>query len=308
MPCTSAFDGFVEAFQIRCNEPAAEAAIAEVEKRVRVELPPGLRKHFLTCNGGTPQGRRSNLTLYSLEEAMAYEQVPGFMDSSWRYFPVAENNDSNPICVCCGSPLVGYVVQVRHDDGPRLAFRSLDGFFSSANKSLGRGHGFETESLATDFEGPNRLDADVAIARRLLEVGGDERSDALRFACDLLPDSALSALGEILHGGDEYVCEKVTGRLKRIPGAEAKKLLDQTSDDFDAFVERCAAALGKAGIRTSVVVEYGKKTIGVGSAPVWLNMEMFFGRRNCAFGVLGGGDHAVTGIVLDEIFECLGEL
>jgi hypothetical protein len=286
-----AFQHFLQEFQIETRKPMSETALRKADSHLGFSVPESLCSCYLTCDGGQakygPEGSRSAVELLSLEVALGYDRVPGFFDAFWGYFPFVENNDSNPVCLCCKSPLTGYVVLVSHDDAPRLMFRSLEGFFRAAVEYIQGGEFFDTHELPSEFDGPNRTKKDLSIARQLIDVvaRGDtlndqEHTDALRFACDLLSDEQVEEIAALLKDEDEYVREHVTKRLKRIPGAKARKALSQFESDFDAFVERCARKLQGEGIQASVQSPYGQKTIRIDPGPIWLNMEMFYSKRN----------------------------
>jgi hypothetical protein len=95
----------------------------------------------------------------------------------------------------------------------------------------------------------------------------------------LLSDEEVDQISGLLNVEDEYVREHVIHRLKAIPNARARNALSRFEGDFDAFVERCAQTLQRAGIPASVHAPYGKKTIRIDVGPVWLNMEMFYSER-----------------------------
>jgi hypothetical protein len=285
------FQHFLQEFCIKTWKPASEAALRKVEAKAGFSVPHSLRSCYLTCDGGRaqhgPEGPRSAVELLSLEAALKYYPVHGFFASFWGYFPFVENNDSSPVCLCCKSPLAGYVVLVVHDDAPRLMFRSPESFFRAAVKHIKGVEFFDTHDLPSEFDGPDRTKKDLAVARQLIDAvaSGDalvdqERTDALRFACDLLSDEHVDEIADLLKDDDEYVREHIAKRLKRIPGAKARKALRQFKGDFDSFVNRCARRLRREGIQASVESPYGQKTIRIDPGPIWLNMEMFFSRRN----------------------------
>jgi cell wall assembly regulator SMI1 len=129
----SVFQRFLRQFEITGNRPASEAEFTRTEAKLGCALPASVKTCYRICDGGRANDDQSDLHLFSLKQALDYRQTPGFLDSMFGNFPFAENNDSNPICICCKPPLAGFVVQVFHDDVPQLKFRSLDGFFSECN-------------------------------------------------------------------------------------------------------------------------------------------------------------------------------
>lgn len=286
MPRSTPIQSFLTEFQIKGNKPLSEAQLARAERELGFALPAALKKWYLTHNGGRAGNDRSALELFSLNEGLGYGDVPGFLNSAFGHLPVAENNDSNPVCVCCKSPLAGFVVRVAHDDDPRLLYRSLDGFFRAAVEFVRGGEFLDTHELPGEFDGPERTPKDRTTARKLIALANEpgalddrDRVNALRFACDLLADADLNEIAGLLEIDNEYVREHVTARLQRIPGAKAKKALGRLTDDYDAFVERCAATLKNAGINASIQAPHGKNTIRIDPGPVWLNTEHFYNER-----------------------------
>ncbi len=286
MTIESAFQDFLREFQIKGNKPAPEAQLAKAEAKLGFVLPASVRACYRICDGGQAKGGLSALQLFSLEESLDYCMVPGFLSSFWGFLPFAENNDSNPICVCCKSPLAGYVVQVQHDDAPQLKYRSLVGFFQGAIDYVQGGKFLDVHQMAPEFTRGERTEQDGSIARQLIDsatqtatLNDQERTDALRFACELLSDEDVDEIVGLLKVEDEYVREHVLDRLRRISSAKAREAVRQFEKDFDAFVERCAQRLQHAGILASVHAPYGKKTIRLDPGPVWLNTEFFYSQR-----------------------------
>jgi hypothetical protein len=97
--------------------------------------------------------------LLSLAKAASYPSP--FFESQFGYLPLIENNDSNPVCVCCKPPLAGYVVCVSHNDSPRLLARSLDGFWSLAVKHVEQADFFDVDDLPSEFDAPQLAAATI---------------------------------------------------------------------------------------------------------------------------------------------------
>src|SRR5450432_1914525 len=103
------------------------AALNAFEADFGFPLTDDLRGLYRCCNGLVLSEHR--LRLLPLDEIGA-EWMPGFqrleIPSFWRYFPLIDSFDSNPLCVCCASIMRGYVVQVFHDDDAQVKYGSLD--------------------------------------------------------------------------------------------------------------------------------------------------------------------------------------
>jgi hypothetical protein len=290
----SARQRFLSAFSFKLNKPASTEQLADFEQKIGLALPAAMRECYSSADGGQATHDQSELRILSLAQAEEYEDVPGFFDSYFGYMPITENNDSNPVCVCLKSPLAGHVVLVSHDGSPRLLSRSLDGLFELAVSELGRlreGGYFDTHGLPSDFDGPERNEQDKAIARELMAAAtpadsdvGEQRTDALRFACDLLADDELEQMATLLDVGDSYVREHVLSRLIRMSSTDAKQLLAKSAETLDDFVRRCSKILHAADIKATTLEKHGKQSIRVEpleswQRPIWLHIEFMFDER-----------------------------
>ncbi len=287
MTTSRLFQAFLNKFQIAKKQPLSESEIVEIESKTGLSFPETYRTCYLTCDGGQAQDRRSALEILSLRAVLDYDVALGSAGLVWGLAPFSENNDSNPICVCCKPPLTGYVVLVPHDDAPRLKFRSLENFFEAAIDYVGRDKFLDTYSLPSDFSGPERTEQDLEIARQLVQMvqrneplSDDERTHSLRFACDLFSDLEIDEIVSLIDIGDEYVHQHVVERLRQIPAEKAKNALTHLAKEFDEFVDGCAERLRLEMVQASVHSEYGSKSIQVDPGPIWLNMKMFFAIRN----------------------------
>jgi hypothetical protein len=290
----SARQKFLSGFSFKLNQPASAEQLANFERKIGLVLPAALRECYSSADGGQATHDQSELRILSLAQAEEYEDVPGFFDSYFGYMPITENNDSNPVCVCLKSPLAEHVVLVSHDGSPRLLSRSLDGFFQSTTSQLGRlreGGYFDTHDLPSDFDGPERNERDKAIAHQLIAAAacgdsdvGVQRTDALRFACDLLADDDLEHMATLLDVGDSYVREHVLSRLKRISSTDAQRLLAESAETLDDFVRRCSKILHVANIKATTLEKHGRQSIRIEPLefrqdPIWLNIEFMFDER-----------------------------
>src|SRR5438309_2142611 len=76
----SAFQEFLQEFQIETRGPSSEAARRKAESKLGFPNPDPLRSCYLTCDGGQakrgPEGPRSAVELLSLGAALDYDRVP----------------------------------------------------------------------------------------------------------------------------------------------------------------------------------------------------------------------------------------
>lgn len=168
-------------------------------------FPDELRQLYRFTNGVTID--EFSLKILDLKGMLEFQQMlknAGY-PQIWGYLPFTDSNDSNPYCICCLSPLTGYVVLVSHDDSAKLTHRGLNAFFVALSELLEphletedwQEH-FDIEELRDDFSSSDRNDSDREIGRKLLDVDHTfseldiesvryiERNDAFRFATSLM--------------------------------------------------------------------------------------------------------------------------
>lgn len=257
--------------------PAAE--IEAFEKRSGLHLP-DLAKAFYALSDGInlPHGKQL-LTLAKAEEYATALRDFG-ISQGWGYLPFTENNDSNPYCLCCSSPIASYIVKVSHDDLPEIKFRSLNHFLA-ALAELVRQDEWDLWDLPSDFSGTHRTSEDIHAGRTLLRIapGLDdiEQRDAVGFALTLLSEQEVNEVIPLLQHQNEEVREAVLQRLSAMQSPIAREAIKQHWHDFETFVKTCGELLVTDGIRATVVD--GRK-IRLDPGPTWLNMEIFYSRRD----------------------------
>jgi hypothetical protein len=145
----------------------------------------------------------------------------------------------------------------------------------------------DTVEFPPVFDGPERTSRDREVARQLMHLVKNGQlsvppnsTHALLFACDLLAEEDETELGELLASPDDYVREHVLLRLNRSANSRCRKLVDEHNSAFGAFIERCVTFLKAQGI-TAVIHDHGdRKAVSLEPGPIWLNMEMFYARRD----------------------------
>jgi hypothetical protein len=187
------------------------------------------------------------------------------------------------MCICCKSPLRGYVVQILHDDPePRqLKFRSLESFITAlADLKPGR---WRLDKLRCDFDGAKRTPEDVQTGRELLkyaeQIKDDYRGDAIRYGIQLLSEDQVEEIAHHLNDKDNYVVQSVRRRLRGMKTPRAAEALRQEEAEKEPFAQQCLAALKAAGIKASMSQQ---GSIRLDDGPIFLNFDVFFGRRRQA--------------------------
>ncbi len=281
---------------LQTNAGATQDDIQKFELRYELQLPAEFRALVAESNGATHA--YLNYCLPSLSE------LPDWMEGGARfllwqrfgYVPVADFGESNPYCVCCRGPLVGYIVQVRHDDAPRVGFHGLDEFLNNLETADRNGN---LDDLKSPFDGNERTAADVNIARQLLVLANqldDERDIVCDFGITLLAD-----VGEIspwLNDHSLYVRKDAVRRLRQFNSPAARAAIELQDAAMRAFVLRCSELLTSEGFACSIEngqhlkVTHVPDSIctetGVPSAlfqklldkwPLWISTSVFFGER-----------------------------
>ena len=258
------------------------AEIEAVEAAAGLRLPDDLRSFYQTCNGVKFDDGGLEFPSLSGADQMRRTLEEMGVTRSWRYWPLTGENDADPICSCCAGPLRGYVVQVFHDLGPQLKWRSFEGFIEGTLDYISEDE-WVLEFMEHEFAKPARSVQDVEAGRALLRsvasraVGDAERGDACQFASWLLGDDQWAEVSCLLETEDEYVCRDICDRLKAMRHLGAKGALRDYKGRFRAFVLRCGELLTREGFRANVD-EHSQ--LQVLDGPIWLNMEMLFADRS----------------------------
>lgn len=284
------FDSFCDAFQLKRGKPATKEQLQKAEEKLGVPLAKSAKNIYEIANGGKAKHELSELEFYSVKRALQYARVPRFFDAPWILWPQFENNDSNPLCICCKAPLTGYLVLMSHDDAPRIMFRSLESFFSAASEFIAAGEYLDIAELSSDFSGADRTKGDLTAANKLIvlakKLTDANQTDALCFAADLLSDDQLDEIKALLDFDNAEAIDYITERLQRVQkvvgSKKAVKQVAKTKETFDGFVVRCGETLLAAGFSATVVQMYGKNTIRIDPGPVWLDMQFIYSARKRA--------------------------
>ncbi|HET6883966.1 MAG TPA: SMI1/KNR4 family protein [Pirellulales bacterium] len=275
-----ALDKLLQLPDVQAAPPATRSEIDAFSKAAKLAIPKEVVDLYQTCNGASL--RNGVLDIRSTSASLAYlEGMRAFgIPQRWGYLPIVENNDSNPWCICCNEPLCGYIVQVNHDDNAAIKFRSLDRFVAAISRQVECDEPF-LYKMPADFDTPVRTTQDIDTARRLLQTAEKlvdlERFDALHFAVTLFSDDETNEIVALLDDRDEYVREVAIRRLRRINTPEARRAVREGLGSMRSFVAHCATVLTEAGIRASI---HGDVRLRLDDGPIWLNVEMFFGRRH----------------------------
>lgn len=255
------------------SPPATEADFAHAEASMGFEIPEDLRAIYSIANGVT---LTPDFRLNSLADAAQYGGY-GTIHSTLRLVPLSDENDSNPYCLICASPLMGKVLHLNHDGVNKLCFDNLESFLETIS-NYGTQEFYSREGLKRDitqsclktFKWVENLPSD-----------DDSRMLLLSLAFDGLKEGYEEKIQEFLSDKDEYVREAALKRLKEIGTPAAKKAVYDDSISYERFVADVAAVLASVGIQVrehrqlnfpvTLIIEPGR---------IGLNMQSFYAQRN----------------------------
>jgi hypothetical protein len=263
------------------NAGASASVIDAVEAAANLVLPEEVRSFYLAFDGIVfEEGALEFLSLTKADALRRSMASMGF-NRSWSYWPLTENNDSNPICVVCSGPMRGFVVQVFHDDKPKLKGRSFGAFLEATLDFISKDE-WSLEFMPSEFDQAQRTAHDIETARALLgeasmKLEGDlERGQMECFAAWLFGEEQWAEVAKLLETGDEHVRRDVADRLSAMQHPRARRAVGDSKRDFRSFVVKCGDFLTRAGFRVDIDEHCQLQVL---DGPIWLNMEMFFSER-----------------------------
>lgn len=268
------FSSLLDGLDAARRPPASRKDVERLERATELKLPVQFRDLMFVSDGFSLKSGDRFLDLAAIEEYWAGLKDFG-IPQRWGYLPFTDFNDSNPYCICCNSPLQGMIAHVFHDDSARLEFRTLESFLLAFQG--------QTSDLSTDYSplSKRRTENDIRVGLELIELSREmpddvEQGDALRFAVSLLSENEISVFAELLNTGDEYTREEVLHRLHRMTSPNAVEIITAFNAEMRSFVTHCVNGLRQAGID---VVEVKDHCPRLEPGPVWLNLPVFFDRR-----------------------------
>jgi hypothetical protein len=270
------FDGLSEK-----GEGATESEILQAEKVSGLKFPAGYRELISESNGYFFQ--QQDVGILSLKESLEYLQgLREFgMTELWGYFPILDNNDSNPWCVCCKEPIEGYIVQYCHDDSAKIKFRDVKTLFAAIQASS-RNDALLMDKLAGDFESEFRTPQDIKVARELLKAGSTmvdlARGDACRFAMWLFGEDQVDEIVPLLNAGDHLIADDATLRLASMENPKALEALRADRRTFEEFVRKALEILHHAGIKAETHSRGIDYMLNLGN--LRLDLKVFYADRN----------------------------
>jgi len=256
-------------------------------------LPEELHALYTVCDGGRCE-RLGRLRLVPLGEAARLAKTLCGWRPTMGYFPVFDDAPSDPCCVCTAGPLKGYVVFVNHDGLDVLLARSLSRFLNVLARTPAAADWRLEDALYEpappkhvpfEFAGPERTAEDLSAARKLLKIAessvgaDDEYVHLFEMALKLLSDQQTGEIAALLKHHDHEVRRIAQERLAESKSPDAAAALRAADDELAAFVGKAVGVLKQAGLDAHVV---GRTQIRIDPGPVWLNVPIFFDRRDKA--------------------------
>jgi hypothetical protein len=270
----SAFDGLR-------GKGATESEILQAEEASGLKFPASYREFISKSDGYLFQ--QQEVRILSLKESLEYLQGlrENRMTELWGYFPVLDNNDSNPWCVCCKEPIEGYIVQYCHDDSAKIKFRSVETLCAAIEVSV-RNDALLIDKLPDDFQREFRTAQDLKVARNLLNASSQlvdlDRADACRFAMWLLGEDQVDEIVPLLDAGDYCIADDATRRLASMENPRALEALRADRRTFEEFVRKAMEILSQAGIKAESYHRGIDTMLNLGN--IRLDMRVFYAERN----------------------------
>jgi hypothetical protein len=262
----------------RKNQGVSEREICDAELATGLKFPSSYREFLSESNGGFFE--RQLVKILSLKESLKYfNSLRDFgLTRTWGYLPILDAEDSNPWCLCCNSPLAGYIVWVMHDDAAQIKFRSIDSFFSAIERS-DRNDAMLLDDLEGDFKCGDRAVEDIEVARALVKNAPNyesvDRNDACRFAMWLFSEDNVDEMSRFLDDEDPFVARDALDRLKALKSLKAREAIQAVGKDLAGFVEKSVALLKQVGIQAQ---PENDSTVRVNHG-ILLDMKVFYAQR-----------------------------
>lgn len=262
------------------NDGALESKILETELSTGLKFPEAYRK-FLSKSDGV-FFKKQSIKIFSLKESVEYfEKICKFgLTKTWGYFPVLDNNDSNPWCICCRPPLTGYIVHVFHDDSAQIGFRSIENFLAKIQSGPADDVLF-LDHPETDFQSNGRTSHDIETAqdliKNILDYKDIDRNDACRFAMWLFGDEQVDQIAAFLEDEDPYIARDASDRLKAMQSQKSNDAIQTSRKNLAAFIAKAVALLTQAGIQAA---SENESIVRIHPENIALDMKVFYSQRN----------------------------
>jgi cell wall assembly regulator SMI1 len=248
------------------------------ERRLGANLPSDVRELYRISDG---MQFSHTVEVNSLNKAL--EWLDALREHPWRYYPLADGYDSDPLCVCCATALTGYVVHVYHDDAAELRFRCTENLLE-ALWDFAHADGYDLHTLPSDFKGRERTTQDRLVGHELLKMATQlrevDRLYALRFAITLLSEEEVEDIAALLRDSDTYVREDAERRLRGMTDPRAQRAVKAFECDMEEFIAQCAKALWNAGLNATIERLYGRPAVRIDPGPIWPNLAFYYSRRD----------------------------
>jgi len=263
---------------IRLGAPASDQKIAAAEAQLQSTFPAELREYLSTCNGLV---MKNGPEFPPLESSISY-----FGDALGSVFSqllvVADNGQSDPICVFHKGPLRGYVAHVCHEADSHVRWRRFGSLLQKISDQLRSEGEVDVEGLPGDLDAPLRTDYDIEAARATiqfastLELHSADSPFIYGLGFDLLGEPQAPEIAAFLEHEDMFVARAARDRLRQLRGELARLALQRHQQELEDLVGYCAD-LFRRQVR-SVTVENGCNLF-VGPERLGLNVDVLYAER-----------------------------
>jgi len=266
----------LQAVGFSLTEPMPSSELEAQLAAFPIPVPSELRDLYATCNGGYSEA----YALQIIDAAESCRMAHSSANHSMAYLPfiVRERYSDEPCCVCGMGPLMGFVVFSHHEEGTRFAAPSLEGFFRMLAETepspawVNEAH----RCTADEFPAMRRL---LALADKLVESTDYEFRELFCLAASSFPDEHLHDIVQLLQHRDWRVRQIAQERLHPVEDHRIVRALDELDYAVGSFAHKAVDVLRAAGIRALIRNRY---EIHVGTQQEWLNVRIFFDKRDSA--------------------------
>lgn len=232
----------LDRFSAGARPPVTIEQIDAAQEQLGVALPPRLIEFYSQSNGLVID--EYGLTLNDLANGAEYaEAISRFELAAFLgLFPLSESNDSNPYCIACKQPLLGRIIQLSHDDAPRLAYPDLDSF-ATAILAVVTLDDWLIDDIEPGYaaDHSDRTPDDDLAADALIAGDCPDVDNALKIAISLWSAGRVQSIIDLLEHESIWVREDAARELGQLHNPQALEPLQRLAAKGDRQDNREAA-------------------------------------------------------------------
>jgi hypothetical protein len=211
-------------------------------------IPADLMHFYSICDGIIINPR---LKIRSFEEGVSYfTDVKTYYNLQKRqWFPLTENNDSRPWCVCLDDVMQGYVIQVHPDDTPELKFRNIESFLNKLYTHVVE-QGQNLYNMEGELDCQSLVDVEIAdkLIRQALTLKDSEKIFTINLGFCFQDLGNVNKVIELLNYSDEDIIWEIDQFLNSSSRPEHQQILSEFNQRVRRFGEQCLEELKRRRI------------------------------------------------------------